>query len=164
MIALEVEGREIGEEIRLPEAGGRLDIQASAHSVWPIHKLELIVNGKVVEDVSSISDGTSLALKHKLAVRESCWIAARCTSRLEKHHIMMGSGNLGAHTSPVYVTVGDREIFSPTDALYMLTLLEGTITYLDVLGTRETEQRHQAMISLVQEAQHRLLHRLKVNH
>jgi hypothetical protein len=152
-------------------------VAAEARSVWPIHRLEIIVNGRVVEDAGAAGgasartrEASSGAEVHtiraacRLPVKQSCWIAARCASRLEKHQIMMGSGHLGAHTSPIYVAVGQKEIFSPSDALYMLTLLEGTITYLDTLGTRVDQGRHDRMISLVQEVQHQLLHRLKVKH
>lgn len=150
-------------------AGGTLDVIAEAQSVWPVHRLEIIVNGRVVEDLVDTSDDppaktSSLRIRYRLPVKQSCWIAARCVSRLEKHQLMMGSGHLGAHTSPIYVAAGDGEIFSPSDALYMLTLLEGTITYLDTLGTRLSPGRHDRMISVVQEVQHQLLHRLEVKH
>ena len=87
-------------------------------------------------------------------------LAGTIISRLEKQQVMMGQGYLGAHTSPVYVTCGNTDIFNPSDAVYMLTLLEGTVAYLDTLGTRLSPTRHNEMIGHVHKAEKLLKKRL----
>ena len=64
---------------------------------------------------------------------------------------------IGAHTSPVYMVVDDQELFSPSDASYMLTLIDGGLTYLDTLSVRYNEERHRKMKAIYQRAQ-ALLH------
>jgi len=156
LIGMTVEGREVGEEISLPGGGGTLEIGAWATSVWPIRRLEIVVNGRVV-DASTAGKGSSrLSLKSKIPFDSSSWVAARCVSDLQKQMWMMGAGPLGAHTSPVYVTVGGERPFNPTDAMYMLTLLEGSVAYLNTLGTRLSEGRHREMIELVERARESL--------
>ncbi len=48
---------------------------------------------------------------------------------------------VAAHTSPVYVVAGDADLFSPSDATYMLTLLEGGLTWLDTLSIPADAER-----------------------
>ena len=86
------------------------------------------------------------------------WIAARCGSQLQVNHC--SPIHLGAHTSPVYVVCGDQEMFSPSDATYMLTLLDGGMTYLDTLSARYSDERHNQMKAIFAKAKHELVHRL----
>ena len=163
LIHLTVEGKEIGEELRLPAGGGTMQVEARATSIWPLHKLEIIVNGEVVDATVAKQHETEMAMRSSVALPRSSWIAARCTSMFRKHQIMMGSGYLGAHTSPVYAIVDNQELFNPTDAMYMLTLLEGSVAYLNTLGTRASEQRHQEMIEIIHKAEQHLHTRLQNN-
>jgi hypothetical protein len=89
----------------------------------------------------------------------SCWIAARCGSSLIVSHCW--PIHLGAHTSPVYVVCNNESLFSPSDASYMLTLIDGGLTYLDTLSVRYNEKRHREMKAIFEktkQALHRKLH------
>ena len=164
MIDLTVSGNNVGDEIKMKRGGGTLEALATVQSVWPVHVLDLIVNGQVVDSVQAAKGHKNLSLKTKIKIDGTAWIAARTASKFEKHQVMMGSGYLGAHTSPIYVKMADSELFSPSDAIYMLTLLEGTLAYLDTLGTRLSEKRHGQMMSIVQAAHHTLQSRLDHHH
>ncbi len=132
MIELELEGRQPGDEIRLPAGGGTLQVVAKASSALPFESIEIVQNGKVIAQKSADSGGLSAAITASLQVTESCWIAARCYGR-EKLWVVWPI-DVGAHTSPVYVTVDDRRQTSAQDASYLLTLLEGGLAYLDNLA------------------------------
>jgi len=67
---------------------------------------------------------------------------------------------IAAHTSPVYVVVPGTELFSPSDATYMLTLIDGGLTYLDTLSVRYDEERHKAMKAVYNKAHDALYSRL----
>jgi hypothetical protein len=45
---------------------------------------------------------------------------------------------------------------SPSDAMCMLTLIDGGLTYLDTLSVRFSEQRHQQMKAIHKNARTRL--------
>jgi len=152
---LRVDGREMGEEIRMPAGGGALEVQASAQCAWPIHRLEIVVNGQVVANSASVEGSRKLTLSRRLQVRESSWIAARCGSNLQVNHCW--PIHLGAHTSPVYAVVDGRKLFSASDASYMLTLIDGGLTYLDTLSVRYDEERHRKMKAIFERAR-ALLH------
>ena len=158
LIDLVVDGHPIGAEIRMSSDGGEVEVCTSATSMWPIHALEIVVNGKVVADTRDASGTTALSLRQRVKITGSSWIAARCGSQLQVNHCW--PIHLGAHTSPVYVVCGDQEMFSPSDATYMLTLLDGGMTYLDTLSVRYSDERHNQMKAIFAKAKHELVHRL----
>lgn len=162
LINMTVDGQPLGSDLRLPARGGTLEVEAVAHSVWPIHALEIVVNGQVVADTREPAGSRDLRVRHQVKLTDSAWIAARCGSRLQVNHCW--PVHLGAHTSPVYVVCGDKELFSPSDATYMLTLLDGGITYLDTLSVRYSDERHEQIKALYAQAKHHLQHRLGQQH
>ena len=162
LIDMAVDGQPIGGELAVGPRGGTLEIRANATSVWPIHAIEIVVNGKVVADSRDQAGAKALSVRHKLKVTDSCWIAARCGSRLQASHCW--PIHLGAHTSPVYVVCGGQELFSPSDATYMLTLLDGGMTYLDTLSVRYSDERHNQIKAIYSQAKHVLEHRMGVHH
>ncbi|MBN1976745.1 MAG: hypothetical protein JW918_05035 [Anaerolineae bacterium] len=48
---------------------------------------------------------------------------------------------LGAHTSSVYVVAGDEAQFNPSDAAFMMTLLDSGMTRLDTLSIPADPER-----------------------
>lgn len=92
MLELTVNDQVPGAEIKA-KPGDTLRIRASArgHNVAPRY-LEVVAQGDVLKSVRQ-TRGEPISFELALPVRHSTWIAARCA---------------GAHTSPVYVRVGDR--------------------------------------------------------
>ncbi len=158
LIRLEVEGMSPGSEIRLTGGKGTVEVRAAAQCAWPMTRLEVVMNGRVVADTVSEAGARSLELREKLEVKGSCWIAARCGSNLQAQHCWPIF--VAGHTSPVYVVVPGTELFSPSDATYMLTLIDGGLTYLDTLSVRYDEQRHREMKAIYAHARDHLLGRL----
>jgi phospholipid N-methyltransferase len=97
-----------------------------------------------------------LTLKETLRVPGSCWLAARCASRVEPAHSL----RVAAHTSPIYVGVRGEELFSPTVAAYLLTLIEGSEAWVQNLATRPDPQRFASILKVFSEARERLHRRL----
>ncbi|HEX2185261.1 MAG TPA: CehA/McbA family metallohydrolase, partial [Chloroflexota bacterium] len=158
LIDIRVEGRRPGDEIQLPNGGGTLHVEAHAESVVPFHDLEVVVNGQVVAAERKESGTTACRLEAPIRVPGSAWIAARCTSRLDR---WIGSPRVvAAHTSPVYVVAGGAELFSPSDATYMLTLLEGGLTWLDTLSIPAEDERQRRARGVFLDARERLHQRL----
>lgn len=159
LIGLSVEGRSPGDEIQLPASGGTLGVQAWADSVHPIHALELVVNGRVVDRAAAPDGQHRIQLDSVVRLQGSAWIAARCVSRLVVWHCW--PVNVAAHTSPVYVVAGGQEIFSPSEATFMLTMLDGGLTYLDTLSIPASPEKHNQIKQVFRQAQaemHRRLH------
>jgi hypothetical protein len=159
IIGLTVEGKTVGDEIRLPAGGGTLGVEARAESVLPFHALEIVVNGQPVAAETCEPGARQLTVKANLRLDGSSWLAARCIGR---HTLWQGRPTLlGAHTSPVYVVVDDEELFSPSDAAFMMTMLDGGMTWLDTLSIPadpERQARIRAVFQQAKEALHQRLH------
>ncbi len=75
-----------------------------------------------------------LRLSARLPIDSHTWLAARVSGPgyfdAVAHHDVWQRGVM-AHTSPVYVAVGGTwELYDPGVATYMLTLLEGSLSYI----------------------------------
>jgi hypothetical protein len=161
LVDLTVEGRSPGDEVSLPSGGGTLHVEAHAESVVPFHRLEVVMNGEVVASEVAERGSFRAEVSLPLHVPGSAWIAARCTSDMTA---WIGSPRpVAAHTSPVYVVAGGADLFSPSDATYMLTLLEGGLTWLDTLSIPADPERHARNRRVFEEARDSLHRRLHAN-
>lgn len=157
LIDMTVEGKRVGDVIRLPKSGGRLEVEAHAESVWPLGKIEVVYNGQVVAAEQTERGANSLRAKARVKVTGSGWIAARC-SGLPGHP----GGYIAAHTSPIYLKCGDGRAFDRPAALHMLALVEGGVEYLQTLATVFDESSRKRMVRLFKEARQELQGRLLV--
>lgn len=97
MLELTVDGELPGAQIKR-DAGDKLAIRASAtigDPRIPFEQLEIVANGEVIH--SSVRKAKQGTLELSLPLEHGLWIAART----------MSDGQIGAHTTPIYVTVGD---------------------------------------------------------
>ena len=157
LIDITVDGRRMGDTIALPASGGTVEVAASAESVWPLGSLEIVVNGRVVGGTRRKNSARRLRAACKAKVTGSGWIAARCAG-LDGHP----GGYIAAHTSPIYLKVGDTRAFDGPAAEHMLALVHGGIEYLQTLSTAFDESSRRRLVKLYTEAQRELEGRLLV--
>ena len=134
MIRLTVDGQPIGSTINLPGNGGTVEVEASADSIFPIHTLQIIQAGEVVATTEENNGSHQLRIKVQVKVDKHSWIAARCGGpeyvQAVPHYDGWRRGII-AHTSPIYIAVGEEWwMFDPETANYMLTLIEGGLSYI----------------------------------
>jgi hypothetical protein len=133
LLRFTVNGEPMGSTLRLGKDGGTVEIEASAQSVLPIHSLEIVSRGKVVAATEEKNGTRALRLRTSLRVDDSTWLAARCAGigyQSVPHHDGWHRGIMG-HTSPVYVACGgDYQLFDLAAAQYMLTLVDGGLSYI----------------------------------
>lgn len=133
LLWLEVEGQPIGGTLRLPKGGGTIEVKATAKSILPFHCLEIVVNGKVVDRTADDHGTKHLQIHSKIKVEKHSWLAVRCAGPQYAgvpHHDTWRRGIM-AHTSPVYLAVGEEWwMFDAGTANYMLTLVQGCIDYI----------------------------------
>ena len=128
LVSLTIDGHHIGET--LPISGpGTVTVEATASSALPIDTLEIVLNGRVVARSEGVGS-RQLNITEDLAITEDSWIAARCLG--PRHHDAWRRP-VFAHTSPIYVACGNEEWsrFDPRVASYLLTLVEGSLSYVD---------------------------------
>ena len=142
-MSLSVEGAVPGDEISVTAGGATVHVEASALSTVPFHRLQVVVNGRVVAEEQS-GDGTlSARISEDIQVSGSCWIAARALSDHHAWHVW--PVHFAAHTSPVWVVSGRDELFDGPTAQYLVTVMEGGLTWLDTLAIPATPERHAAV-------------------
>jgi hypothetical protein len=140
-------------------------VTADAQCFVPIHRLEVIFNGKVVASREERSGAQRIQLAEKVKVQGPGWLAARCSSQSGPTSSWMFK--IAAHMSPVYVQVPGRELFSPEAAAYFLNLIDGAQLYVDTLATRpdsETFSRVRKVYTDARAELHRRLHQRGVPH
>ena len=132
IIDFSVDGREIGDTIDI-SGPGTVEVRAVAESVLPIHRLDIVQNGRVVASAESREGVRRLELRENLRIDGHSWLAARCGSPDyfgDPDYDDMRRG-IYAHTSPVYVACGgDWWMFDPGTAEHMLTVVKGDIDYI----------------------------------
>jgi hypothetical protein len=154
LLELKVEGQPLGAEIRLPKGGGTLDVEACALSTQPFHELQIVVNGAIVARETAGAGSLSTILHTQLRFKKSSWIAARCLSRFKVW--FYEPVFMAAHTSPIYIQVEENELLNPSDAMYMQTLLEGGLAWLDTLSIPADPMRQARIRNVFEAAQQRL--------
>ena len=180
IIRLTVDGQPIGSTLNLPGNGGTVEVETEAESLFPIHTLQIVQEGKVVASTVEAQGARKLHLKAKVPVTEHSWIAARCGGpdyQAVRHYDGWGRGII-AHTSPVYIAVGDEWwMFDSETANYMLTLIEGGLSYIrktarhhhpDSVTHHHGEDDHLAFLERpfqeAADAIHRRMHQLGIPH
>ena len=115
-----VNGLLAGSDFDFPDgqpASVEVDIEVA--SVSPLEKVEIIQNGMVI--ATGLIEGKKRAtLKKSVTFKRSGWVAARCFEINKKTERC-------AHTSPVYIHIGDAPIASKKDAEYFIAHMDELI-------------------------------------
>ncbi len=143
LLTFGAEGLTPGDELSMPDGGGTVYVTASALSTSPLETLEIVYNGMAVARAEASGEGRTLQIETEVEITKSGWLAARCIGGHKAWHVW--PINMGAHTSPVYVSVGDRLPFDHGVGEYLITTMEGTIAWFDTLATRADKARHAAV-------------------
>ena len=81
LLMFHADGRPPGAEITLGAGGGTIEVTADAQCFVPIHRLEVIFNGKVVAAQEEPAGARTIHLTEKIKVQGPGWLAARCSSQ-----------------------------------------------------------------------------------
>jgi len=155
LLFFQADGHAPGAEIRMGAGGGKVEVRAEVSSTIPVHRLEIVLNGKVVASRDDNSGTRGMTLREAVPVSGPGWLAARCASRFQS-----AGARVAAHTSPVYLSVPGQELFSAPTAAYMLTLIDGAETWAKNLATRPDAEQFARALKVFSDARERLHQRL----
>lgn len=150
-LTLSVEGQGIGSVLRC-EPETRLDVRAEARSFAPMERIELVVNGEVVERAEARDGGRAALLETSIPIETGGWVAARA---LGPAHAQVFGGPLFAHTSPVYVEAGRPNPRTAGDAAYFVEWIERLIAMCREHGRYPSDADRDEVIELFRSAQER---------
>ncbi|MGB2694563.1 MAG: CehA/McbA family metallohydrolase, partial [Dehalococcoidia bacterium] len=149
MLRLGVDGEGVGTEIDRPP-GSEVVVEGEARSYVPIERLELVVNGEVVAHGEVKEHGKRASLSHAIRTDSSYWIAVRALGPAGPQVL---GGDLFAHTSPVYVTVGGAKVERREDAAYFVEWIDRLIAMCEEHGRYASEAERKQVTQLFRTAQ-----------
>ena len=144
IIQFTVDGQRVGDTLQM-SGPGTVEVEAWAESIFPIHTLQVVQQGRVVASTEEDGGTRRLTLKAKVKVDGHTWLAARCggPNYSSIPHLDGWQRGIFAHTSPIYVACGGEWwLFDKEAAQYMLTLIDGDLIYI-----RETAARHRGGVT-----------------
>ena len=121
LLELEVNGRGVGEEVRLPAGGDKVTVRGTVQSIVPVQKIEIVFRGRVVAAVDP-GAGMSVQFHRDIPVSESGWFTLQVAGTQPVHPI--DDSYPQATTNPVWVLAGDRPVRSAESARYFVRWID----------------------------------------
>lgn len=132
LLRFKVEGREPGATLDVP-VGATVEFEGDVRSIFPVHTLQLVVGGRVVDEATDVDGARELRLRGRVRIDGPTWLALRSGGpgyRPTRHFDERRRGIM-AHTSPLYVAPGGRyDLRDAATERYLLTLIGGGLEYL----------------------------------
>jgi hypothetical protein len=122
LLGMTVDGIGLGGEVTLPTAGGVVAVTVRLRSNVAVDHLELVMNGRVVEQVPLEAGRRSATATVRVPVDRSGWILLRARGDRAAYPTLDIFPY--ATTSPVYLTVGGRPTRSPDDARFFMAWID----------------------------------------
>ncbi|MEW6304895.1 MAG: CehA/McbA family metallohydrolase [Verrucomicrobiota bacterium] len=116
MLEFTVNGKPMGDTISLASPGV-VRVKGKARSQFPLEKLEIISNGKVIATGKVSADKLEASFDEDVRVETSGWIAMRVTGPVARYWLGRG---MNAHSNPVYLELKGRPQDARADAEYFL--------------------------------------------
>lgn len=141
LVFLDVAGHQPGDEIAIATNGARsLRVHAEAMSIAPMSRLNIIVNGKVVDSViaASASDSLKMDFNKSVAIPDGGWVAARVIGPSSRY---VTDSYAFAQTSPVYVVRSGRRYTSASDARFLGEAVDAIWARVEKFPWRTTAER-----------------------
>jgi hypothetical protein len=127
MLEFTVQGAGIGDTLS-GRSPGNVRVVAHARAPFPIHKLEIILNGQVVDMTEVPAGATTIDFDKDVALTGSSWLAARV---MEPGNADVIDSSVFAHTSPVWVLMGaDTRVSVMADAMFLRDWVDAVLTRL----------------------------------
>jgi hypothetical protein len=128
LLSFDVNGQGAGSVIQAPTGDGyRVKLAIEFNSRVPVDSIELVQNGKVIEDARLPAGTNTHRLEKELTLHESAWFAARVAGPPVKGNIQ-GSR---AHSGVVWVQLGGKPLVVREDVELMVRWINSLWMYLE---------------------------------
>jgi hypothetical protein len=125
LLSFSLDGREVGDELRVTAGENRLKFKAWLRSLVPVDHLEVICNGRVVRDLELSPDRQSADAQGEITLARSSWCLLRAWSDKARHPVL--DIYPYATTSPIYVSIAGSPMKSTEDAAYFIAWIDRLI-------------------------------------
>ncbi|GAA0939517.1 CehA/McbA family metallohydrolase [Nonomuraea longicatena] len=135
LLSLLVDGQGLGDTVHLPEKGGTVAVLATARSIFPMCRLELVHNGRVVAASENEAGAHELTIDENVRCDGPGWLAVRVGGGGPEHltlHRDELRRSIMAHTSPVYLACAGRPTTDRRALEDVLALIERGRSYVEL--------------------------------
>jgi len=139
-----------GEEIQLPDGGGTLVVRGVLDSIVPLDRLELVQEGKVIEQIPLAGERRHAEFERRLPVARSSWFTLQAFAGAAVHPIE--DSRPMATTNPVYVRVGNQPIRNPQSADYFVRWIDKLTQMAETHPGWRSEKEKQHVLGQFREA------------
>ncbi len=151
IVDIAADGHNIGDTVQI-SPGSSTTARVTWTSHYPVHKVEVISNGRPVHAEEFPEGSTSGAFECSVAVTGDGWIAARIGSDSRDSF----AHSIWAHTSPIYLDAGGAVTPERRESADLIVRqIEDSITWLLEDGKFHTDQQREEVFALFREAQER---------
>lgn len=153
MISLNINGFEIGSVLNM-NAGEHIIAQVKVctlYEKYPVDKVELIKNGKVVAVVHNNTKNSIINLSAEVKLTKSSWLAARAYGgKILPYYnwISWAPMPVTGHTSPIYINIDNRRIWSEVDAAVLIEHCNLAIDWAKNKARFYSEEQRKEVITL----------------
>ncbi len=137
-INLSVNDHPMGATIDLGQSG-TLEVEATYNSFYPIHKIEIIMNGAVIHSESHPQGSREGVLRHQASSDHDGWIAARLWGDNRDSF----DQSIYAHSSPVYFACGRPPAERSESAKYFLDGIDESLKWIDSFGRYNNDRQRE---------------------
>ena len=118
-------GEMVGSELKFGFPQQTIPFTAKLRSIVPVDHLEVVCNGKVVQNLRLEGTRDTADLTGTIPLTESGWCLLRAWSERAQYPVM--DNYTFATTSPVYVSVEEKRAYNRKDAEYFLAWIDRSI-------------------------------------
>lgn len=153
MLWFKVEGQPSGATLHL-DGSGKVRIEATARCVYPLEVMEILINGRVAEEVHPATPSRELIhLDREFSIDQSSWIAARARGTVEKE--TFGGARqwpLFAHSGPVYALLAGHPVRIEPDLEFLLDYTNRFREFVVNNGVFDAPEHKQVFLANIDEA------------
>jgi hypothetical protein len=125
LLWVDVDGEQPGGLISA-KPGQRVTISGELESIFPVDAVEILVNGQQVDRIRVPEGTSSFTFSRDIRVDGDSWIVVRCFGTGSARHHDTWDRFIFAHTSPVYITVGEQYYkYNEDTMLHLMRIVEG---------------------------------------
>ncbi len=125
LVEFKLGGEMVGSDLKFDAAQAAVPFTTKLRSIVPVDHLEIVCNGKVVQDLKLEGARESADVSGTIPISESGWCVLRAWSEKAEYPVM--DNYAYATTSPVYVTVGGKRAYAKADAEYFAAWIGRTM-------------------------------------
>lgn len=144
LILLKVNGKEPGDEIRLPAGSHTVKVDVEVKSITPVESIEVMHNGRSLGNVKTVT------------VDRSGWISVQVKAKYTRDPIRRPFPF--AATMPVWITVDGKPVRSKPDAEYFVQWIDRTLERAMKLSFNNESERNETR-QLYQQAREKMMQR-----